>query len=118
MSFREPAASTAVKQLTIKLPATLSGVKTRARRGVHLVAGKRRLGGGSFRLSGHTLVLKKLPAGTHVLKVSLSQGAIKPRRTLRRRALSGKPTLLRFGIQSIDSAGAKSSFGVKTRAKS
>ncbi|HEY1596705.1 MAG TPA: hypothetical protein VGF74_15015 [Thermoleophilaceae bacterium] len=118
MSFREPAASTAVKQLTIKLPATLSGVKSRARRGVHLVAGKRRLGRGSFRLSGHTLVLKKLPAGTHVLKLSLSQGAIKPRRTLRRRALSGKPTLLRFGIQSIDSAGAKSSFGVNTRAKS
>ena len=44
MSFREPAVSTAVKQLTVELPPTLRGVRSRARRGVHVVAGKRRLG--------------------------------------------------------------------------
>jgi hypothetical protein len=118
MSFREPAVSTAVKQLTIKLPPTLRGVGSRARKGVHLVAGKRRLGRHSFKLSGRTLVLRHLPAGTHVLKIGVSKGAIKLRKSLRQRAQGGKRPLLRFGIQSIDSAGGRASFGVKTRARS
>jgi hypothetical protein len=117
LSFREPAVSTAIKQLTLKLPATLRGVKGKARRGVHVVAGRKRLGRKSFRLSGRTLTLRKLPAGTHVLKVSVGSGAIKLRKSLRQRALNGKRPLLRFGIQAIDSAGTKSSFGLKTRAR-
>jgi hypothetical protein len=116
LSFREPAASTAIKQLTVALPPTLSG-KSSAGKGVHVVAGRRRLGRKSFKLSGHKLVLRNLPAGTHVLKVGLSQGAIKPRSSLRQRAAGGKRPLLRFGIQLTDSAGAKSSLGVKTWAK-
>jgi hypothetical protein len=116
LSFREPAASTAIQRLTVKLPATLRG-KAHSAKGVHVVAGKRRLGRKSFSLTGRTLVLRTLPAGTHVLKVGLSQGAIKPRASLRQRAAGGKRPLLRFGFQFTDSAGAKSSFGVKTRAK-
>jgi hypothetical protein len=116
MSFREPAVSTAISKLTLKLPASLRG-KPHARTGVHVVAGKRRLGRTFFSLTARRLIIRGLPAGTHVLKVGLSQGAIKPRSSLRRRATSGRPPLLTFGIQSIDSAGTKSSFSLKTRAK-
>ncbi len=114
MSFREPAVSTAVTGLRLRLPPTLRG-KRHARKGVHVVAGKRRLGRNSFSLTSRTLVLKKLPKGTHVLKVSLSGGAIKARKSLRLRR--GKPRPLKLSIQSTDSAGTKSSFSVKARAR-
>ena len=116
MQFRAPAVSTAISKLTLSLPPSLRG-KRRARTGVHVVAGKRRISRKNFRLTGRTLVIKKLPAGTHVLKVGLSQGAIKPRSSLKQRVGNGKKTLLSFGIQSIDSVGTGSSFEVKARAK-
>jgi hypothetical protein len=116
MSFREPAVSTAISKLTLRLPPSLRG-KRHAHKGVHVVAGKRRLGSRFFSLTGRSLVLRKLPAGTHVVKVGLSQGAIKPRSSLRQRTSGGKRPLLRFGVQSIDSAGTKTSFSVKTRAR-
>ena len=62
-------------------------------------------------------MIRKLPTGTHVLKVGLSQGAIKPRSSLKQRVGTGKKTLLSFGIQSIDSVGTKQNFSVKARAK-
>ena len=66
---------------------------------------------------GGTLTLRNLPTGTHVVKVGLSQGAIKPRPSLRQRAAGGKRPLLRFAIQFTDAIGTKSVFGIKTRAK-
>lgn len=116
MAFREPAVSTAISKLTLRLPPTLKG-KRHARKGVHVVAGKRRISRRNFSLTGRTLVIRKLPPNTRVLKVGLSQGAITPRSSLRRRLGSGKKLLLKFGIQSIDSVGTKTSFSVKARAK-
>ena len=116
MSFREPAVSTAISKLTLRLPPSLRG-KRHAHKGVHVVAGKRRLGRKFFSLTGRSLVIKRLPTNTHVLKVGLSQGAIKPQSSLKQRVGGGKKTLLSFGIQSIDSVGTSSSFEVKARAK-
>ena len=115
ISFREPAVSTALSKLTLKLPPTLRG-KRGARKGVTVVAGKRKLGRRSFRLSGRTLVLRKLPAGTHVLKVGLSKGAIKPRKSLRQRTNGGKRPTLRFSLSAVDEAGTPTSYTVNTRA--
>jgi hypothetical protein len=115
ISFREPAVSTAVRGLTLNLPPTLRG-KRGARKGVTVVAGKRKLGRRSFRLSGRTLVLQNLPAGTHVLKVGLSKGAVKPRKT-RQGIGGGKRPTLSFGVNAVDEAGTKTSYSVKTRAK-
>jgi hypothetical protein len=84
---------------------------------VTVVAGKRKLGRRSFRLSGRTLVLQNLPAGTHVLKVGLSKGAIKPRKSLRQRTTGGKRPTLRFSLSAVDEAGTRTSYSVKTRAK-
>lgn len=117
MSFREPAMSTAISGLRLRLPPTLRG-KRHAHKGVHVVAGKRHLGRKSFSLTGRTLVLKKLPRGTHVLKVSLSSGAIKARKSLRQRTRRGKKPALKLSIQSTDSAGTKSNFRVKARTRS
>ena len=116
MSFREPAVSTAISKLTLRLPPSLRG-KRHARKGVHVVAGKRRLDHRFFSLTGRTLVIKRLPTNTHVLKIGLSQGAIKPRRSLKQRVGNGKKTLLTFGIQSTDPVGTKQNFSVKARAK-
>jgi hypothetical protein len=115
ISFREPAVSTAVSKLTLNLPPTLRG-RRGARKGVTVVAGKRKLGRRSFRLSDRTLVLQNLPAGTHVLKVGLSKGAIKPRKT-RRSIGGGKHPTLSFGLSAVDEAGTRTSYSVKTRAK-
>jgi len=84
-----------------------------ARKGVHVVAGKRRISRKNFSLTSRTLVIRKLPANTHVLKIGLSDGAIAKRKTKQR--LAGKK--LTLGIQSIDSVGTKQSFRVKARAK-
>jgi hypothetical protein len=116
MSFREPAVSTAISKLTLRLPPSLRG-KRHARKGVHVVAGKRRLGRKFFSLTRRTLVIKRLPTNTHVLKIGLSQGAIKPQSSLKQRVGNGKKTLLTFGIQSIDPVGTKESFSIKARAK-
>jgi hypothetical protein len=116
ISFREPAVSTAVSGLTLRLPPALRG-KRGAHNGVTVVAGKRKLGRGSFKLSGTTLVLRKLPAGTHVVKVGLSHGAVTPSKSLRQRTIGGKRPLLNFSIQALDEAGTKSSYSVKARAK-
>ena len=112
MAFREPAVSTAIRGLTLRLPAALKG-KRHARKGVHVVAGKRRISRKNFSLTSRTLVIKKLPANTHVLKIGLSNGAIAKRKTNQR--LAGKKLTLR--IQLIDSVGTKQSFRVKARAK-
>lgn len=112
MSLREPAVSTAIAKLTLRLPATLKG-KRHARTGVRVLAGKRRISRRNFSLTSRTLVIKRLPANTHVLKIGLSTGAIRPRRSKQR--LAGKK--LKLGIQSIDSAGTKSSFSVKAKAR-
>ena len=116
LSFREPAVSTAIKRLNVKLPPTLRG-KRGARKGVHVVAGKRRLGRKSYALTGRTLTIKNLPKGTHVVKVGLSKGSIKPRKSLRQRAQNGKHPRLKFTINFTDSVGTKSVFGVKTKAR-
>jgi hypothetical protein len=105
-----------VSKLTLNLPPTLRG-KRGARKGVTVVAGKRKLGRKSLRLNGRTLVLQKLPAGTHVLKIGLSKGAIKPRGSLRRRTTGGKRPTLRFSLSAVDVAGTSTSYAVKTRAK-
>jgi hypothetical protein len=115
MSFREPAVSTAISKLTLSLPPSLKG-KRHARTGVHVVAGKRRISRKNFSLTGRTLVIKKLPANTHVLKIGLSHGAITPRNSLKQRLGNGKKTVLNLGIQSIDSVGTKTSFSVKAHA--
>jgi hypothetical protein len=113
MQLREPAVSTAISKLTLRLPASLKG-KRHARTGVHVVAGKRRISKKNFLLTSRTLVIKKLPANTHVLKIGLSGGAITPRKSLKNRLAGRKLT---FGIQSIDSVGTKQSFSVRARAK-
>jgi hypothetical protein len=112
MQLREPAVSTAISKLTLRLPASLKG-KRHARTGVHVVAGKRRISKKNFSLTSRTLVIKKLPANTHVLKIGLSNGAI-ARRKVKQRLAGRKLTL---GIQSIDSVGTKQSFSVRARAK-
>jgi hypothetical protein len=114
ISFREPAVSTAVSKLTLNLPPTLSGTRG-ARKGITVVAGKRKLGRRSYRLTDRTLVLQHLPAGTHVLKVGLSKGAIKPRKS-RQGTGGGKRPTLSFSLSAVDEAGTATSFSVKTRA--
>jgi hypothetical protein len=108
MQFREPAVSTAISKLTLSLPPSLRG-KRHARTGVHVVAGKRRISKKNFTLTGRTLVIRKVPANTHVLKVGLSHGAITVRRQI------GKK--LSLAIQMVDSVGTKTTFRVKARAK-
>jgi hypothetical protein len=115
ISFREPAVSTAVSKLTLNLPPELRG-KRGARKGVTVVAGKRKLGQRSFRLSDRTLVLQNLPAGTRVLKVGLSKGAIKLRKT--RQGGSGGRPKLHFNLSAVDEAGTQTSYSLQTRAKS
>jgi len=113
ISFREPAVSSALSKLTLNLPAALRG--SRGGR-VTVVAGKRKLGRRSFRLGERTVVLQRLPAGTHVLKVSLSKGAIKLRKT-RQGTTGGPGSKLHFGLSAVDEAGTRTSYGVATRAK-
>jgi hypothetical protein len=115
MSFREPAVSTAISKLTLTLPPSLKG-KRHARTGVHVVAGKRRISRKNFSMTGRTLVIKRLPANTHVLKVGLSHGAITPRSSLKQRLGGGKKLVLSLGIRATDSVGTQQTFSVKTRA--
>jgi len=105
--------SSALSKLTLNLPAALRG--SRGGR-VTVVAGKRKLGRRSFRLGERTVVLQRLPAGTHVLKVSLSKGAIKLRKT-RQGTTGGPGSKLHFGLSAVDEAGTRTSYGVATRAK-
>jgi hypothetical protein len=105
-----------MSKLTLSLPPSLKG-KRHARTGIHVVAGKRRISKKNFSLTSRTLVIKRLPASTHVLKVGLSHGAITPRNSLKQRLGSGKKLTLSFAIQSIDSVGTKTSFSVKARAR-
>jgi hypothetical protein len=114
ISFREPAVSSPLSKLTLSLPAALRG-KRGARQGVTVIAGKRKLGRRSFHLTDRTLVLQNLPAGTHVLKVGLSKGAIKLRKT-RLGPGGGKRPTLSFGLRAVDEAGTPTSYSVKTRA--
>ena len=113
ISFREPAVSSALSKLTLNLPPALRGA-----RGGHvtLVAGKRKLGRRSLRLGERTIVLQNLPAGTHVLKVGLSKGAIKLRKT-RQGTAAAPGSKLHFSLGAVDVAGTKTTYGVATRAR-